>query len=76
MSSQTRRRFLLTGGAAILSACAPLNFGLARYPFTLGVASGEPAPDGFVIWTRLAPDPLADGGMPNAPFGRLDRRRG
>ncbi|MGV0740987.1 alkaline phosphatase D family protein [Mycolicibacterium sp. XJ870] len=36
-------------------------------PFTLGVASGEPTPDGVVIWTRLAPDPLADdgfGGMP------------
>ena len=25
------------------------------YPFTLGVASGDPLPDGFVIWTRLAP---------------------
>ena len=36
-------------------------------PFTLGVASGEPTPDGVVIWTRLAPNPLADhgfGGMP------------
>ena len=35
-------------------------------PFTLGVASGEPSPDGFVIWTRLAPDPLDGGGMPEA----------
>ncbi|MDI3411221.1 alkaline phosphatase D family protein [Bacillus sonorensis] len=37
-------------------------------PFQLGIASGEPHPDGFVIWTRLAPDPLAEdgsGGMPN-----------
>lgn len=34
----------------------------------LGVASGEPAPDGFVIWTRLAPDPLAGGGMPAVTF--------
>lgn len=25
-------------------------------PFQLGVASGDPIPDGFVIWTRLAPD--------------------
>ncbi|MEX2140965.1 MAG: alkaline phosphatase D family protein [Pirellulales bacterium] len=33
-------------------------------PFTLGVASGDPAHDGFVIWTRLAPKPLAGGGMP------------
>jgi alkaline phosphatase D len=27
-------------------------------PFQLGVASGDPAPDGFVIWTRLAPEPF------------------
>jgi len=34
-------------------------------PFTLGVAAGDPAPDGFVIWTRLAPNPLmTDGDMP------------
>jgi alkaline phosphatase D len=34
------------------------------YPFTLGVASGDPLPDGVVLWTRLAPDPLDGGGMP------------
>ena len=34
------------------------------YPFPLGVASGEPWPDGVVLWTRLAPEPLAGGGMP------------
>jgi alkaline phosphatase D len=40
---------------------------LADYPFKLGVASGEPAPSGVVLWTRLAPEPLAEdgrGGMP------------
>ena len=26
-------------------------------PFTLGVASGDPAANGVVLWTRLAPDP-------------------
>jgi alkaline phosphatase D len=36
------------------------------YPFTLGVASGDPWPDGVVLWTRLAPDPLNGGGMPAA----------
>lgn len=37
-------------------------------PFTLGVASGEPLPDGVVLWTRLAPKPLAPGsGMPDVP---------
>jgi alkaline phosphatase D len=34
------------------------------YPFTLGVASGDPSPDGAVLWTRLAPAPLSGGGMP------------
>ncbi len=32
-------------------------------PFTLGVASGDPLADGFVLWTRLAPEPLDGGGM-------------
>ncbi|RMG41943.1 MAG: alkaline phosphatase [Planctomycetota bacterium] len=31
-------------------------------PFALGVASGDPTPDGVVIWTRLAPRPLESGG--------------
>src|SRR5882672_10075754 len=34
------------------------------YPFSLGVASGDPLPDGVVLWTRLAPKPLEGGGMP------------
>ncbi|MBP2368914.1 alkaline phosphatase D family protein [Pseudonocardia parietis] len=39
-------------------------------PFTLGVASGDPSPDGVVLWTRLAPRPDAEdglGGMPDRP---------
>jgi alkaline phosphatase D len=36
-------------------------------PFVLGVAAGDPAPDGFVIWTRLGPDPRHGGGMPGRP---------
>ena len=36
----------------------------AGYPFTLGVASGEPLPRGVTLWTRLAPEPFAkDGGI-------------
>ncbi|GAA4415440.1 alkaline phosphatase D family protein [Actinokineospora soli] len=71
MSRLQRRTFLIGGlagaGATLVGAQAA---GAAAYPFTLGVASGEPSADGFVIWTRLAPSPLnADGlgGMPNAP---------
>jgi alkaline phosphatase D len=33
------------------------------YPFTLGVASGEPVSSGVVLWTRLAPEPLRGGGV-------------
>ncbi|MCT2586907.1 alkaline phosphatase D family protein [Actinophytocola gossypii] len=68
-----RRTFLLGGlagagtGLAVFSS-APAA--AASYPFTLGVASGEPSADGFVLWTRLAPRPLDQdgfGGMPDAP---------
>jgi alkaline phosphatase D len=41
--------------------------GLDVDPFTLGIASGDPAPDSVVLWTRLAVDPQAAdgaGGMP------------
>ena len=41
---------------------------LTEYPFTMGVASGEPLQDGIVLWTRLAPKPLAGGGMPDQTF--------
>jgi len=41
---------------------------LGGYPFTLGVASGDPLPNAVVIWTRLAPKPLErGGGMPAEP---------
>ena len=36
----------------------------ADYPFQLGVASGDPASNGVVIWTRLAVDPINGGCMP------------
>jgi alkaline phosphatase D len=64
-------------GAAVLAALPLVGFAAQRRvgplqdPFTVGVASGEPAPDGVVIWTRLAPYPLADdglGGMPDRAF--------
>jgi alkaline phosphatase D len=65
-----RRRTFIVGGLAGAGAgvLVPKLANAIGYPFTLGVASGEPAADGFVIWTRLAPTPLnADGlgGMPN-----------
>jgi alkaline phosphatase D len=71
-----RRRLLKTFGASAVAALSiPLVTGqafaqavFAQYPFQLGVASGDPWPDGFVIWTRLAPEPFEIGyGMPTAP---------
>ena len=69
----SRRNFISMGGVG----AAALTFGGVRsllpvatgsdrfrsYPFTLGVASGDPEPGGVVLWTRLAPDPLEGGGM-------------
>jgi alkaline phosphatase D len=67
-----RRSFL--AGAAGLAAFRPrLGRALPGYPFTLGVASGCPRPDGVVLWTRLAPGPLSPdpalpGGLPPEPI--------
>ena len=36
--------------------------------FPLGVASGDPDEHSVVLWTRLAADPLAGGGLPNQPI--------
>ncbi|HYC45423.1 MAG TPA: alkaline phosphatase D family protein [Burkholderiales bacterium] len=66
----TRREFLLSSSALLASACAPRVLAQPRFattPFTLGVASGYPHAAGMTLWTRLAPQPLAGGGMPAAP---------
>ena len=65
-----RRRFLqftgaLAGAAAFCQVRGDLAHAAPRlsdYPFTLGVASGDPAPNRAVLWTRLAPKPLEPGG--------------
>jgi len=67
---QRDRRAFLVGGAAILASSALRVQARPRWdtdPFTLGVASGDPSADGVVLWTRLAPDPTAGGGMPPQP---------
>ena len=47
----TRRRFL-QASSALLAGCATAPR-LTSDPFKLGVGSGYPTPDGFVLWTRL-----------------------
>jgi len=76
------RRTVLAGlsaGASLLAAPAIARGAKAPVwranPFSLGVASGAPSADGFVLWTKLAPTPLSDdpsatGGMsgPSQPI--------
>ena len=66
------RRDFVTDLARLAALCAVVPNGwrvsgrprFADDPFQLGVASGDPTPDGGVLWTRLAPRPLEpDGGM-------------
>ena len=67
----TRRRFLAGATATAFAAPAIVRSQsvFRDYPFSLGVAAGDPSPDGFVIWTRLAPEPLErHGGMAMAPM--------
>ena len=48
------------GGGGLADPRPGVDFpAYATTPFTLGVASGDPTADGFVLWTRLALDPLA-----------------
>lgn len=72
-SKRWRRRSVLgatgafVGWAAIGRRSRPVfsQPTFSDYPFSLGVASGDPLPDSVVLWTRLAPQPLqTDGGMP------------
>ena len=60
------------GASTLLTTSAPLFAGrvwaqpiFRHYPFSLGVASGDPTPTGTVLWTRIAPEPFHGGGMPN-----------
>ena len=64
MTAIDSRRRLLLGAAVALGACAivpaplrrPTAISFKADPFTLGVASGYPRPDGMVLWTRVAPE--------------------
>ena len=71
----TRRDFLrLSSSVAALLATGCYRGGdewsldsVSAYPFTLGVASGDPAPDGMVLWTRLAKEALEGVGALSNP---------
>lgn len=72
----SRRTLLRTGGSAAAGIVLLGHASTARAtppftgnPFSLGVASGDPTPDGIVLWTRLAPAPLEDGGLTPEIYG-------
>lgn len=64
----SRREWLRAAAALPLAGCALDPRGsssIQQNPFALGLASGDPSPDGFVLWTRLCVDAAApDCGMP------------
>ena len=70
MGNGFSRRSLLAAGIGSLTALMTISHRVLaqpvfqNYPFSLGIASGEPSADGFVLWTRVAPDPFNGGGMP------------
>jgi alkaline phosphatase D len=66
MGGSASAAYVLLGRSALSANAAPP---FASNPFGLGVASGDPTPTGVVLWTRLAPDPLAGGGMSDDAFG-------
>lgn len=56
---------LVKGGAKVgVSRTLAPQSGFSDYPFSLGVASGDPWPTSVVIWTRLAPNPLKERSLP------------
>lgn len=68
----SRRNLLIGAGAGLIASPSILRAQqlFTAFPFRLGAASGDPSHDGFVIWTRLAPDPFEEhGGM---PMGAVD----
>ena len=66
------RRGLLVG-AAVAAGAQALGIRTAHAarvqtnPFKLGVASGDPLPDGIVLWTRLVADPYDASSMGTSP---------
>lgn len=74
--ASSRRQFIIAAGSlAILPWLGEVATGQAQSqprfdadPFQLGVATGDPTPDGVVLWTRLAPRPLEGGGLPPAIY--------
>jgi alkaline phosphatase D len=73
-SAMQRRSFVAGLGCSLwlpslARAQAPSQAPLAADPFALGVASGRPAPDSVVLWTRLMAAERAERLGPPVPVG-------
>lgn len=73
LSTRIKRRNLVLGAGAMTGLAIVSQFpnrrvvaqpAFSSYPFSLGIASGDPYPTSVVLWTRLAPEPTNGGGMP------------
>ncbi|WP_119729853.1 alkaline phosphatase D family protein [Thermomonospora amylolytica] len=71
MTSLDRRGFLRAGaaGAVVVSSLAVAASGAHAAPayFRHGVASGDPLPDGVILWTRVTPTDEATPGSGDGP---------
>ncbi|EHK87603.1 phosphodiesterase/alkaline phosphatase D [Saccharomonospora azurea SZMC 14600] len=71
-SALTRRGVLRAGGALVAAARSTAAASVApaaaeSVPFAHGVASGDPLPDGVLVWTRVTPVPQAQPGTGAGP---------
>ena len=74
MTTLDRRQLLVRGAAGLATTGLATGLGstlawdrayAARSPFLHGVASGDPLPDGVVLWTRVTPSREATPGSGN-----------
>ncbi|MCH1403845.1 MAG: PhoD-like phosphatase N-terminal domain-containing protein, partial [Candidatus Nanopelagicales bacterium] len=70
----TRRDFVRIGSGAAgvialggLPGCRGRSLRFTAEPFTFGVASGDPSPDGVVLWGRLDASVVRDAGASQLP---------
>ena len=72
MQNISRRKLLIQASALaassfvqpVVNASPNGKIKFSDYPFKLGVASGDPVTDGFVLWTKLSTAPLEIGSIP------------
>jgi alkaline phosphatase D len=73
VTSLDRRALLVRGAAGLAATGTTLALGgwdsayAAKAPFVHGIASGDPLPDGVILWTRVTPNRHAQPGSRRGP---------